>query len=459
MPLNVRRFGISWFLVLFVVFAGFAQQAPTSAEVMRERITKAKALIAVRNYNAAIYEMEGIRRETNDPALNNAVQVMLMNCYLEQGDYKRAQSLLAELYTAQKANKPNANYYAVAAQVVKGSRSQMERYKSLGLTINDRNLPIDAVNDLTKMRETVETVITQSKTLGDDKKQTASAMALLEEAISARSNLALDDYDAKRWKNEITDVRENLMNARSVVNAVDDSGVQTAGTLAANTTAPTTTNAAFTTPVSTTPTANTNTNSITENKPKIVETAPKVESPKTEVPKQNETANQMTAKNEPASVSEKAAETKKDTAQQAPNVSNTANTTQVTTRSRRVSSDGNTQTANQTASETSENKTENPIASEAKDNSPMTVGSLIEYATEKVNPVYPQAAKTVRVTGTVRVDLVVDEEGKVEVENTTGPSMLQRAALDAVKKWRFKPFMRDGQPVKAKGYISFNFNL
>ena len=37
---------------------------PTSGDVMRERISKAKAFIAVRNYNAAIYELENIRKET-----------------------------------------------------------------------------------------------------------------------------------------------------------------------------------------------------------------------------------------------------------------------------------------------------------------------------------------------------------------------------------------------------------
>src|SRR4051812_20138640 len=107
MPLNVRRFYLSIFLVL----AGFAilssaqtpsqspvtttqaaaqqpapvpniQQAPSSGNIMRARISKAKAFIAVRNYNAAIYELENIRKETGDPAVQSVVNVLLMNSYL-----------------------------------------------------------------------------------------------------------------------------------------------------------------------------------------------------------------------------------------------------------------------------------------------------------------------------------------------------------------------------------------
>jgi periplasmic protein TonB len=85
---------------------------------------------------------------------------------------------------------------------------------------------------------------------------------------------------------------------------------------------------------------------------------------------------------------------------------------------------------------------------------------LLEYAVQRTNPVYPQTARSLRQTGVVRVEIVVDEEGKVTaVQNLSGPALLQMAAKDAVKKWKFKPFLRDGQPVKATGYLSFNFNL
>ena len=65
-----------------------------------------------------------------------------------------------------------------------------------------------------------------------------------------------------------------------------------------------------------------------------------------------------------------------------------------------------------------------------------------------------------RATGVVTVEVVVDEAGEVsEIQNTNGPAILQSAAKDAVKRWKFKPFIRDGQPVKATGFVSFNFAL
>src|SRR5882724_753389 len=130
MPLNVRRFYSSIFLVLALFLTVSYSQviapssttaqstqaantqplppAPTSGDVMRDRIMKAKAYIAVRNYGAAIYELENIRKESSDAALQGVVNVLLMNSYLEQGDYKRAQDFLNRFYTEQKTTKAGA---------------------------------------------------------------------------------------------------------------------------------------------------------------------------------------------------------------------------------------------------------------------------------------------------------------------------------------------------------------
>jgi protein TonB len=56
--------------------------------------------------------------------------------------------------------------------------------------------------------------------------------------------------------------------------------------------------------------------------------------------------------------------------------------------------------------------------------------------------------------------VLVDEDGTVaKISDTDGPPMITQAASDAIRKWKFRPFERDGQPVKATGFVSFNFNL
>ena len=429
MPLNVRRFFASAAFVLFgFVFTFYSQTAPTSAEIMRERVAKAKAFIVVKNYNAAIYELENIRRETTEPAILSALNVLLMHSYLEQGDYKRAQTFLDDLYKDLKSNKPNAatNYYAAAGQVVKGARTQVERYRGIGLNIADRNLPLEALLDVDKMRETLEKVVEQTKTLGADKKQTGSAVALLEEATVARVNLARDDYDANRWKQEHSEAREMIASSGSIiVNAVEDPANQTQ---AQNTVSQTTV------PNNTTPPVSTQNNSAFKPVPTNNETVAKTE--KQETPKEEIKKPQETVKpSEPVA----------------------QNNTEPRKPRERLVVNNQTNEKNPESTTKAESKTK-PKNEES--NSPLEVGSLIEYATKRVNPVYPPTAKSIRQTGVVKVEVVINEEGDIaSIGNTSGPSMLKQAAVDALRKWKFKPFNRDGQPVKATGFVNFNFNL
>lgn len=431
MPLNVRRLFASVTLVFTISIAGWSQ---TSGDVMRERVAKAKAFIAVRNYNAAIYELENIRRETSDPTVNSVTNILLINSFLEQGDYKRAQDFLGELA---KSTKPNAsaNYIAAAGQVVKGARNQMERYRALGLSVSDRNLPKDAVNDVDKMRETLEKVVEQTKVLSKDKAQTSNAMALMEEASNTRGSLARDTFDANRWKNETADAREDLANSRSVVvNAVSETPVETTpnNTVAANP-APTNTlkipeptandNAPVFQPIPTSAEKNVAVKVEQINKPVITESKP------TEPTKPTETIADANSGNSAPRSRTRLIE--KPIQESITKIENKVEPTQPEFKS-----------------------------TEAKNTSPLQVGSLVGFATQKSNPVYPTMAKSMRLTGVVKVDLVIDENGLVaEVQNLSGPAMLQRAATDAVKKWKFKPFIRDGQATKATGFVSFNFSL
>jgi len=394
---------------------------------MRERVAKAKAYVAIRNYGAAIYELENIRRETSDQTVHGVVNILLINSFLEQGDYKRAQDFLTAL-----AKKPgaSASYLAAAGQVVKGAKNQMERYRALGLSVSDRNLPKDAVADVDKMRETLEKVVEQTKVFSKDKNQASNAMALMEEATATRGSLARDDFDANRWKNEAADAREDLASSRSiVVNAVNETPTQPiqipeTNTIAANTTQNNPPKANETAPIlQPVPSPVENTIAKTEQ----TEKPPVVETPKPEIKRADET----------------------------PTVA--ANNLTNSDTSRRVENSVVSNVATQ-------NKIETPPVSASADaskiSSPIVIGSLINYATQKPNPVYPPMARNMRLTGIVKVELMIDENGQVaQVQNTSGPAMLQRAAMDAARKWKFKPFTRDGQATKATGFVSFNFSL
>ncbi|MGI8813648.1 MAG: TonB family protein [Pyrinomonadaceae bacterium] len=444
MPVNVRRFYTSvLFTLLGAAAAGgqtvqpspapvqpvaspqivAAKPAPTSAEVMRERISKAKAFIAVRNYNAAIYELENIRRETSDSSVNAVTNVLLMNSYLEQGDYKRAQEFLNELYSQQKTTKPGAAafYAAVSGQVVKSSRNQIDRYRALGLTVSDRNLPLEALNDIEKMREMLEIVVTQAKEMSADKTKTAAAMAMLEEATNSRSALARDDYDARRWRDAVADSREELANSRSVItNAVDGTVTQTS-----------------------VPQTSVRPNTVAMNTQPIQQQAPV----------QTQTIFRPVMDSKPGTLANTQIDANSQAGVQQPDISPVMKPVTDTPRPNRVVPDAPRPNVAATPNIA-------PPPKAAVEGSPLEVGSLIAYATKQPAPVYPAAARTIRATGVVKVEVTVDESGDVAaVGKTSGPPLLQNSAKDAIRKWKFKPFTRDGQPVKATGFVNFNFNL
>ena len=118
------------------------------------------------------------------------------------------------------------------------------------------------------------------------------------------------------------------------------------------------------------------------------------------------------------------------------------------------------------ASQSSTNTSSTPPASRdavstpSSSGQPVDVGPLVDKATQRVSPTYPQVAKTQRITGMVKVYVVVDETGTVaSIQKTSGPSLLQQAAVEAARRWKFRPTMVDGQPVRVVGFINFNFAL
>jgi len=89
----------------------------------------------------------------------------------------------------------------------------------------------------------------------------------------------------------------------------------------------------------------------------------------------------------------------------------------------------------------------------------ISTGTLSGRETKRVTPVYPSQAKTHNVTGTVRVFAIVDENGKIWITNSEGPTLLRKAAEEAARAWTFPPSLVNNRPVRLAGYIDFDFRL
>lgn len=77
-----------------------------------------------------------------------------------------------------------------------------------------------------------------------------------------------------------------------------------------------------------------------------------------------------------------------------------------------------------------------------------------------IQPVYPAIAKAARVEGTVVVQAVISTNGRIEnLHVVSGPPMLQRAALEAIERAQYRPFMLNGEPVAVETTISVVFRM
>jgi len=87
-------------------------------------------------------------------------------------------------------------------------------------------------------------------------------------------------------------------------------------------------------------------------------------------------------------------------------------------------------------------------------------GVLNGKAVSKPVPPYPPIAKAARASGTVTVQILVDESGRVVSANAiSGHPLLRAAAESAARQARFSPTLLSGQPVKVQGVITYNFQL
>ncbi|HTR49029.1 MAG TPA: energy transducer TonB [Verrucomicrobiae bacterium] len=90
------------------------------------------------------------------------------------------------------------------------------------------------------------------------------------------------------------------------------------------------------------------------------------------------------------------------------------------------------------------------------------VGGQVQAASllRRVDPVYPQIAKTAHVSGTVVLHAVIAKDGTIQqLEYLSGPPLLMRAAMDAVREWRYKPTLLNGEAVEVDTTIQVVFTL
>jgi TonB family protein len=85
-------------------------------------------------------------------------------------------------------------------------------------------------------------------------------------------------------------------------------------------------------------------------------------------------------------------------------------------------------------------------------------GVLNGKATNLVKPPYPPAARAVRASGAVNVQVTVDEKGNVTTANAvSGHPLLRAAAVAAARQSKFSPTLFGGNPVKVTGVLVYNF--
>lgn len=78
----------------------------------------------------------------------------------------------------------------------------------------------------------------------------------------------------------------------------------------------------------------------------------------------------------------------------------------------------------------------------------------------RTNPVYPPLARQARIQGAVVLHAIIDKDGNVsELQVISGHPLLVQAALDAVKQWRYKPTLLNGDPVEVDTTITVNFTM
>jgi len=126
-----------------------------------------------------------------------------------------------------------------------------------------------------------------------------------------------------------------------------------------------------------------------------------------------------------------------------------------------ASNSANNSAASNSAPPTSDkSKTDQSQKAKPVTDVPFQAGIINGKAISLPKPQYPLNAKNLRAEGTVTVEVLLDEEGKViSARAVEGNTVLRQAAVNAARLARFTPTILSGQPVKVTGLIMYKFSL
>ena len=90
----------------------------------------------------------------------------------------------------------------------------------------------------------------------------------------------------------------------------------------------------------------------------------------------------------------------------------------------------------------------------------VTRAEALSAVASKVTPEYPNIARQLKIQGTVELEALVGETGEVvKVGIVSGNPVLTAPAVQAVKHWKFRPFMEDGKATRVLAPIALDFKL
>ncbi|MGA9471700.1 MAG: energy transducer TonB [Terriglobales bacterium] len=79
---------------------------------------------------------------------------------------------------------------------------------------------------------------------------------------------------------------------------------------------------------------------------------------------------------------------------------------------------------------------------------------------KKVTPIYPEYARQNRIQGQVILQAEISKSGDIDdLQLVSGDPELAPSAIEAVKQWKYKPYLLQGQPVRVETQIVVNFTL